>query len=83
MIATCGQGPDEGMAEADIIARELMALGVEERRIHIEADSTSTVENFQLSRPIWDGEPCLTIATNDFHAVLVSRLYFGLATDAL
>lgn len=86
LIASGGQGPDEGMAEADVIARELMARGIEESRIHIEAESTSTVENFQLSRSIWDGAPGLTIVTNDFHvrrARLVGRLYFGLSTDAL
>ncbi|ERG67873.1 YdcF family protein [Exiguobacterium chiriqhucha] len=86
LIASGGQGPDEGMAEADVIARELMARGIDETRIHIEAESTSTVENFQLSRSIWDGEPGLTIVTNDFHvkrARLVGRLYFGLSTDAL
>lgn len=86
LIATGGQGPDEGMAEARVIARELIARGVEPARIHIEADSTSTYENYLFSRSIWYGEPGLTVVTNDFHvrrARLVGRLYFGLSTDAL
>lgn len=86
LIASGGQGPDEGMAEARVIARELMVRGVDAARIHIEAESTSTYENFLFSRPIWDGEPGLTIVTNDFHvrrARLVGKLYFGLAIDAL
>ncbi len=86
LIATGGQGPDEGMAEALVIKRELLARGVSEERIHVEAASTSTYENFLLSRVIWDGEPGLTVVTNDFHvrrARLVARLYFGLKTDAL
>lgn len=86
LIATGGQGPDEGMAEARVIERELIALGIERARIHVEAASTSTYENFLLSRVIWDGEPGLTVVTNDFHvrrARLVARLYFGLKTDAL
>lgn len=86
LIATGGQGPDEGMAEARVIARELIALGIERARIHVEAASTSTYENFYFSRVIWDGEPGLTVVTNDFHvrrARLVARLYFGLKTDAL
>ncbi|TCI22517.1 YdcF family protein [Exiguobacterium sp. SL-9] len=86
LIASGGQGPDEGMAEARVIERELMKRGVDEARIHVEADSTSTYENFLFSRSIWDGEPGLTIVTNDFHvrrAQLVGKLYFGLATDAL
>ncbi|WP_114166904.1 YdcF family protein [Exiguobacterium sp. TNDT2] len=85
-IASGGQGPDEGMAEARVIARELMTCGVAPERIHVEADSTSTIENFLYSRDIWAGETGLTIVTNDFHvrrARLVGRLYFGLETDAL
>lgn len=86
LIASGGQGPDEGMAEARVIARELIARGVAPERIHIEADSTSTYENFLFSRSVWEGQPGLTVVTNDFHvrrARLVGRLYFGLKTDAL
>lgn len=86
LIATGGQGPDEGMAEAHVIARELMAQGIEARRIHVEATSTSTIENFEHSRACWDGEAGVTIVTNDFHvprARLIARLYFHLESDAL
>ncbi|MCC5891968.1 YdcF family protein [Exiguobacterium sp.] len=86
LIATGGQGPDEGMAEALVIKQELVARGVNEERIHVEDASTSTYENFLLSRTIWDGETGLTVVTNDFHvrrARLVAHLYFGLKTDAL
>ncbi|TCI39162.1 MULTISPECIES: YdcF family protein [unclassified Exiguobacterium] len=86
LIASGGQGPDEGMAEGRVIARELIDRGVDPGRIHIEADSTSTYENFLFSRDVWAGETGLTVVTNDFHvrrARLVGRLYFGLKTDAL
>ena len=86
LIASGGQGPDEGMAEARVIARELIDRGIAPERIHVEADSTSTIENFSFSRDVWAGETGLTVVTNDFHvrrARLVGRLYFGLATDAL
>ncbi|MCT4786642.1 YdcF family protein [Exiguobacterium aestuarii] len=86
LIATGGQGPDEGMAEALVIERELIARGIEPHRIHVEATSTSTIENFQHSRLFWQGETGLTIVTNDFHvprARLIAKLYFQLESDAL
>lgn len=86
LIATGGQGPDEGMAEALVIERELIARGIEPHRIHVEATSTSTIENFQHSRPFWQGETGITIVTNDFHvprARLIAKLYFQLESDAL
>lgn len=86
LIASGGQGPDEGMAEADVIARELIERGIDSARIHVEASSTSTYENFSYSRTVWEGARGLTIVTNDFHvrrARLIGRLYFGLETDAL
>lgn len=86
LIATGGQGPDEGMAEALVIERELMAHGIEPYRIHVEATSTSTIENFQHSQSFWEGETGLTIVTNDFHvprARLIAKLYFQLESDAL
>lgn len=86
LIATGGQGPDEGMAEALVIQRELINYGIDASRIHIEITSTSTIENYAHSQPIWHGEQGLTVVTNDFHvprARLIARLYFGLETDAL
>lgn len=86
LIATGGQGPDEGMAEALVIERELIAQGIEPSRIHVEATSTSTIENFRHSQSFWDGETGLTIVTNDFHvprARLIAKLYFQLESDAL
>lgn len=86
LIATGGQGPDEGMAEALVIERELIARGISPRRIHTETTSTSTIENFSHSQSIWEGHRGLTVVTNDFHvprARLIARLYFGLETDAL
>ncbi|WP_215145610.1 YdcF family protein [Exiguobacterium qingdaonense] len=86
LIATGGQGPDEGMAEARVIKRELMAQGIDATRIHVEETSTSTIENFQQSRSYWHGERGVTIVTNDFHvprARLIAKLYFQLESDAL
>lgn len=86
LIATGGQGPDEGMAEALVIERELIARGIEPGRIELETTSTSTIENFQHSRLFWQGETGVTIVTNDFHVPrsrLIAKLYFQLGSDAL
>lgn len=86
MIATGGQGPDEGMAEALVIERELLGHGIDPERIHLETTSTSTIENYAHSRLFWEGESGVTLVTNDFHvprARLIARLYFDLESDAL
>lgn len=86
LIATGGQGPDEGMAEGAVIRRELIARGIEADRIQSETTSTSTIENFAHSQSMWEGQPGVTVVTSDFHvnrARLIASLYFKLNTDAL
>ena len=67
-IASGGQGPDEGISEAECIRRNLEALGIEPERIFTEDESTSTLSNIQNSlRLLPDAAENIGIVTNDFH----------------
>lgn len=48
-IASGGQGPDEDISEAACMFRELTAMGIDESRIWMEDQSTSTMENLEFS----------------------------------
>ncbi len=48
-IVSGGQGPDEPMTEAKCMADELIAMGIDEKRIWLEDQATSTWENLQFS----------------------------------
>lgn len=48
-IVSGGQGPDEPMTEAQCMAEELIAMGIEPERIWLEDQATSTWENIQFS----------------------------------
>ena len=49
VIATGGQGKNEGIAEGEAIKRELLKNGISEDRIILEDKSKNTVENFKFS----------------------------------
>ena len=49
VIATGGQGKNEGVAEGLAIKRELLKNGISEDRIILEDKSKNTVENFRFS----------------------------------
>ena len=49
VIATGGQGKNEGVAEGLAIKRELLKNGISEDRIILEDKSKNTVENFKFS----------------------------------
>ena len=49
VIATCGQGKNESVAEGLAIKRELLKNGISEDRIVLEDKSKNTVENFRFS----------------------------------
>ena len=51
-----GQGPDEGISEAECMFRELVALGVDLDRLRMEAHATSTWENLKYSMDIIEAE---------------------------
>ncbi|MDQ0208478.1 YdcF family protein [Alkalicoccobacillus murimartini] len=67
-IASGGQGPDEGISEALAIKRGLVKLGVEESRVLLEDQSTSTYENLLYSKELITEEKGTgIIVSNGFH----------------
>lgn len=48
-ILSGGQGPDEGISEAECMFRELTAMGIPENRLWLEDQATSTWENLTFS----------------------------------
>lgn len=48
-VVSGGQGPDEEISEAACMKRELTAMGIDENRIWMEDQSTSTMENLRFS----------------------------------
>ena len=76
-IASGGQGPDEGISEALAIKRGLQKLGVEESRIILEDQSTSTYENLTYSKELMsDTNQQGIVVSNGFHlyrAVLMAE----------
>ena len=69
-IASGGQGPDEGISEAECIRRGLTKLGISEERILLEDRSTDTSSNFTNSfRLLPEGTRTAGVVTNDFHVL--------------
>ncbi|MBQ9768032.1 MAG: YdcF family protein [Lachnospiraceae bacterium] len=52
VIASGGQGSGESISEAEAIKRGLVRLGIDEERILLEDESTSTAENLRFSAEI-------------------------------
>ncbi|MBR4235308.1 MAG: YdcF family protein [Clostridia bacterium] len=69
IIASGGQGPDEGISEAECIRRGLDERGVPAESILLEDTSTSTYENIHNSMTLMQGSenPRVGIVTNNFH----------------
>lgn len=69
-VVSGGQGPDEGISEAECMYRYLVDKGIDKSRIYKEDKSTSTRENLDFSMKIIKenslSEVC-AIATNDYH----------------
>ena len=73
VILSGGQGPGEAITEAECMRRELVKRGIPESQLHLEEESTSTVENFTYSRRLLpelglDAKTAtLAVITSDFH----------------
>lgn len=71
IIVSGGKGSNEPVSEADAMAAYLMRQGIPEARIVREDASTSTFENFGLSKTLLDAMDArpkrIGIITNDFH----------------
>lgn len=66
-IASGGQGVDEIVPEASVIKESLMQLGIDEKRIITESNSTRTIENFKYSLEYIDQDSTVVVITNRFH----------------
>lgn len=76
VIASGGQGEDEGISEAECIRRGLVARGVPEERILLESLSTSTRENlrFSLEKLENPNELSIGVVTNNFHVFRAMKI---------
>lgn len=80
VICTGGQGKGEDISEASAMKKYLMDKGIEENRIILEDQSTSTYENLKFSLDIIeDKNASIAIATNNFHVYRAMHLakYIG------
>ena len=71
-ILSGGQGPDEGISEAEAMRRYLVDKGIAEERLILEDKSTCTEENLKYSFEIIERikeESKVSIVTNRFHVL--------------
>jgi len=77
IVVSGGKGPDEGCSEAEAMANYLMDAGVPATSILQEDRSTSTKENFALSKAVldehFDRPYTVAFVSNDYH-IFRSRL---------
>ena len=79
VVASGGQGADEGIAEGQAIANSLISNGVGAERILIEDKSTSTEENLVFSKALIESHggsaaSKIVVVTSDFHMFRTLRL---------
>ena len=83
LVVSGGQGPDEDIEEAIVMKDYLVKHGIEEERIILEKQSTSTYENLLFSQEILpDDVEAVTIITSDFHLQRSKIIAEGLGWDA-
>jgi uncharacterized SAM-binding protein YcdF (DUF218 family) len=80
-VVSGGQGRGEAIPEAEAMRRYLISKGIEEGRILVESNSTSTMENFRFSKSLIEktsGRELkeVTFASSDFH-LLRARMIAG------
>ena len=70
-VPSGGKGPDEACAEAESMRRYLVSKGVDDQRILLEDQSTSTRENFSLSAKViaanGGADRPVAFATTNYH----------------
>lgn len=79
LIATGGQGEDEGMSEGEVCSRVLQTLGVSEDRIIIDNQSTTTLENFGYAKALIESnggseKDKTAVVTSGFHLYRAMKL---------
>lgn len=76
-IVSGGKGSDEEISEAECMRRELVKMGIDESRIYMEDQSTSTSENLRFSKKILDEQGItgdLLLATDAYHQMRAQYL---------
>lgn len=69
-VLSGGQGPDEGISEAECMKNTLIEMGIDEKRLYLEDKSTNTRENISFSKKIIDENNLsanVLVVTNEFH----------------
>lgn len=68
VIVSGGRGPGEDVTEAYAMAEYLKSKGLDESRLILEAQSTSTYENIEYSKQFMDSmDSKVVLVTNHFH----------------
>lgn len=86
LILSGGQGPDEDITESEAMRRFLVENGIEEERLLLESESTSTYENILFStKLIPDETKGVTIITSDYHLARARKIAgkLGFQTDSV
>ncbi|GEK34206.1 YdcF family protein [Kurthia sibirica] len=86
LILSGGQGADENESEAVAMRNYLLARGMDEQRLILEDQSTSTYENIKFSMAkMLEPQQKTTIISNDFHLARGKMIanYFGMDADVV
>ncbi len=79
-VLSGGQGPGEDLTEAEVMRQGLVELGIDESRLRMEEQSTSTAENFTFSKALLEEDgikadkACIAVVTNEFHCFRAGML---------
>ena len=66
-VVSGGRGPGEDITEAEVMKEYLLLHGIDEKRILVETDSTTTSENLDYTGKLIDREKKVGLVTNNFH----------------
>ncbi|REB05625.1 YdcF family protein [Sporosarcina sp. BI001-red] len=86
LVLSGGQGPDEGISEAQAMVNYLSAQGFPENRMLVEDQSTSTYENLVNTKKLLPQEVTgITLITSDYHLARAGYLAekIGVEWDAI
>ena len=80
VVVSGGQGPDEHISEARVMADYLIEQGIGQERILLEDQSHNTVQNLTLTRQLldelgYDLEQDIVVVSNGFHLTRVRMLW--------
>ncbi|MDW0110640.1 YdcF family protein [Sporosarcina aquimarina] len=75
LVLSGGQGPDEGISEAEAMHNYLSAYGFPESRMILEDQSTSTFKNLENTKKLIPQDVTgITIITSDYHVARAGYL---------